>query len=404
MPLDYVALTRQVDGLRDAFLAALSRRTDHLTEALRVYHEPRLVPDWFGPRISQARSEWRVGRPLEPPAETYPAGPLPEDFVVVATDGSQIEADRHYGLECHLINIGLVTLRYGADASGRLEVVSRILFGDDLYLTDPNNPADRQKLEGQLLGTQRSILELREAQGLAAETPPELPALALQDGTLTLWNLLGSQHRRFVSEALLDHEFLPTLDGFRELQRTRRLGLAGYISQSGSAEVVNLLRLLICDKQPAIDCAAHCRLSHPHPDRTCDAVDGVLDRDLFAEILDYGERSAVFQLESPEVKDQYGDHATCFFYLQVGTEVARVEIPGWLARQPDRVRLVHQLVLDQVERGFGYPAALIEAHERAIVRAADRDDFAHLLERELAAAYLRVPHSEKYVSKRLRAL
>ena len=404
MPLDYVALSRQVDGLRDAFAAALSRRTDHLAEALRVYRAPDSPPDWFSPRIRRARSEWRIGRPIEPPAQTFPAGPIPADFVVVATDGSHIEADRHYGLECHLINIGLVTLRYGAYASGRLDVVSRILFGDELYLADPKNPADRQKLEGQLLGTRRSILELQEARDLAAAAPPDLPALALQDGTLTLWNLLGSQHRRFVSDALLDQEFLPALESFRELQRTRPLMVAGYISQSGSAEVVNLLRLRICDKQPEIDCAAHCRLPHPHPDRTCDAVDGVLDRDLFAEILDYGERSAVFQLESPEVREQYGNHATCFFYLHVGAEIARIEIPAWLARRSDRVRLVHQLVLDQVERGFGYPAALIEAHERAIVRAADREEFGQLIERELMAARLRLPNSEKYVSKRLRAL
>ncbi|HEX2173498.1 MAG TPA: DNA double-strand break repair nuclease NurA, partial [Dehalococcoidia bacterium] len=135
-----------------------------------------------------------------------------------------------------------------------------------------------------------------------------------------------------------------------------------------------------------------------------DSVYGVLDRDLFANLLDYGERSAVFQIHSRNIIDEYRDHATCFFYLHVGNEVARVEIPLWLARQPDRVRLVHQLVLDQVERGLGYPAALVEAHERAVVRGADRDEFTHLIERELNDARLRLPSSEKHVSKRLRAL
>lgn len=412
MPLDYAALSEQVGELRDALVAAIGRRTDNLQEALAFFHRGRTFRrpslDFYGPRIETAvvsgESDWRVGRPLEAATGRFPAGPLPAEFVVVATDGSQIEADRHYGLECHLLNFGLVTLRYGAYASGRLEVTSRILFGDDLYITDRDDPADRQKLEGQLLAAQRSVLELAEVVRLAAVAPPELPVLALQDGTLTLWNLLGSQHRRFVSRELLEEGFLPELEKARQLQAGRPLVLASYISQSNAAEVVNLLRLNVCDKQPRIDCKTHCRLAHPDPRRTCDTLDGVLDRDLFAEALDYGERSAVFQVASQNVEQEYGAHATCFFYLNVGTEIARVEIPKWLAHQPDRVRLAHQLVLDQVERGLGYPAALIEAHERAVVRAAERDEFSELIERELLTAHLRLPTSEKHVSKRLRAL
>lgn len=397
----------QVGDLRDALVAAVGRRTANLQVALGVFRRPR-PGDWFDERVLARSSDWRVGRPLEGPDSRVPAWSTVGEFIVVATDGSQIEADRHLGLECHLLNTGQVVLRYGAYAAGRLDVTSKILFDDDLYLTNPNRQGDQQKLEGQLLAAKRSILEMAEVYKLAEAEAGGIPVLALQDGTLTLWNLLGSQHRDFVSEILLrdpDEGFLTILDRFRELSARRRVAIATYVSQSTSAEVVNLLRLLICDK-PAIQCGTYCgQVRPPDPEqRTCDAVHGVLDRDLFAELLDYGERSAIFEIDVPRLQQEYGDHTTCFFYLNVGSEIARVELPKWLAVRTDDVTLVQQLVLDQVERGLGYPAALIEAHERAVVRAADRDEFTYLIERELQEARLRLPSSEKYVSKRLRAL
>ncbi|HEX2171723.1 MAG TPA: hypothetical protein VHL09_04705, partial [Dehalococcoidia bacterium] len=203
MPLDYDNLAAQVGTLRESLIQALGRRTENLGAALQIYGTPREPWDWFSERIEQASSDWRHARPLEPPATLYSPEPVPAEFIVVATDGSQIEADRHYGIECHLLNFGLITLRYGAYASGRLDVTSQILIDDDLYIANPDKPADRQKLEGQLLAAKRAILELEEVFKLAAASPDGLPVLALQDGTLTLWNLLGSQHRQFVSRALL---------------------------------------------------------------------------------------------------------------------------------------------------------------------------------------------------------
>ena len=44
--------------------------------------------------------------PMEPPNAKYEEPPLPEDFCVVATDGSHIATDRHLPLRCYLINLG----------------------------------------------------------------------------------------------------------------------------------------------------------------------------------------------------------------------------------------------------------------------------------------------------------
>ncbi len=44
-----------------------------------------------------------------------------------------------------------------------------------------------------------------------------------------------------------------------------------------------------------------------------------------------------------------------------------MEVPEWVARRKDLLDLTHALVLDQCRRGQGYPVALSEAHEQAVV-------------------------------------
>jgi len=71
-----------------------------------------------------------------------------------------------------------------------------------------------------------------------------------------------------------------------------------------------------------------------------------------------------------------------FFYLHVGDEIGRVEIPGWIAADEILVNHVASLILDQSIKGAGYPVALAEAHEQAVVKGPDRDFFYHALYKE----------------------
>jgi len=64
--------------------------------------------------------------------------------------------------------------------------------------------------------------------------------------------------------------------------------------------------------------------------------------------------------------------------------------------------LVHSLVLDQCQRGQGYPVALSEAHEKAVVTGADRENFWQLVESSLVEEHLPSPSSAKSQSKRTR--
>ena len=86
----------------------------------------------------------------------------------------------------------------------------------------------------------------------------------------------------------------------------------------------------------------------------------------------------------------------------MGEEIARLEVPEWVARDPQSLALTHTLVLDQCRRGGGYPAAVIESHEQAVITGADRESFKVLMADALGRRRLPVYTSEKDRSKHLR--
>ncbi|MBA7611438.1 hypothetical protein ES703_18662 [subsurface metagenome] len=128
---------------------------------------------------------------------------------------------------------------------------------------------------------------------------------------------------------------------------------------------------------------------------------GVRDRELFLNLLSEGERSELF-ISPSKIQKHYGYHQVYFFYLRVDDEVARVEIPRWVALNEDLLNLVHTLVLDQCRRGQGYPVALSEAHEQAVVTAADRENFWQLVDSSMVDEHMPTLTSAKSFSKRTR--
>jgi len=166
--------------------------------------------------------------------------------------------------------------------------------------------------------------------------------------------------------------------------------------------VVNVLRLAICPHETA-DCDKFCGEINIGK-RACDAVSGIQDRDLFDSLLGVGERSALFTSQSKIVRESYGRHRVNFFYIKLEDEIARVEIPEWVARDADKLGLTHALLLDQCQRGQGYPAALSEAHEEAVVTGADRRNFLQLVEISMADEHMPQTTSAKARSKNARWL
>ena len=400
MSLDLNQVAAQIDGMAASLKAEQENWKACLGRALEILHLQSADLDSLRRRIESSKTSWLVaGVPVQLVGSRQPP-PCPPDFAVIASDGSHIDVDRHSPARCYLINIGSVALLYGQNVDAILRSQPTLYASnEDLTIVNPLG-SDEQRVEGGLLGIKRAVAECLALAELGEELSSESPAVALLDGSLIMWGLAGHAYPEYVRTELLENGFLPALDRIKEVSQKTGLALASYISFPRSTDVVNALRVAICPHDPP-DCDRHCPRSSPSLKRGCDAVAGVRDRDLFDALLEPGERSATFVSRSSVVRDYYGHHEICFFYLKADEEIARVEFPRWVEER-GLVDLVHALILDQCRRGQGYPVALSESHEQAVVTSADREQFRHLVELALAEHRLATTTSEKNRSKRTR--
>ncbi len=400
MSLDLNEAAAQIDAMAGNLKLEESDWRACLDRALGTLREQSAGIEALRKRIAESRTTWLIAGVTEGLAGSHEPPPCPPGFTIVATDGSHIGVDRHGPARCYLINIGSAMLTYGGRPDAVLRSGPTLYSGkEDMAIVDPLGGGE-QPVDGGLLGIKRQVAECTALAGLAGEVASDRPALALVDGTLVMWGLAGHTYPDFVRTELLQNGFLLALDRIRDTERGAGVALASYISFPGSTEVVNALRVAICPHDPP-NCDQHCSGVPKSAGRECDAVAGVRDRDLFRTLLKPGERSSIFISGSSVVRDYYGDHEIRFFYLKAGDEIARVEFPRWVE---DRglVGLVHALALDQCVRGRGYPVALSEAHEQAVLTGADREQFRLLVEQSLADHRLPVVISEKSRSKRTR--
>lgn len=388
--LDLSAVRQQIDSMvadqaGDGKATYEARIEAALAEARKWGDDPRQLQA----RLDRSRTSWLIAGLGDQPFTRGVAPPSrPEQLSVAATDGSQIFPDRHEISPCYLINIGYVLLHYGSQQRPLLSSQPRLYWRDeDVY---PQWGGRRMAANREVVGFRRSLLELTElAELAAASSSAGHDTVALTDGTLIFWSLEGRPPD-------FREDSLATIRSAFDLLASRRIPVAGYISRPGSCDVVNALRVGLCPLEEGADCDRCPWLGQVPP---CEPIEGVTDAVLFRQILDRGQRSAVFSSTSRVLAD-YGGHDIHFFYVHVGDEVARVEIPAYVATDLPLLGRVHSTVVDQAGKGGGYPIGLAEAHERAVVRGADRDTFYRHLSEVYARNDLQAHVSRKSLRKR----
>lgn len=346
--------------------------------ALRHWSED---PDAAAARIEQALAGRAVPYALVQegdPAATFPT-PAPGPVTVVAADGSSITPDRFSTVRCYAINTGHAQLPYGTAVEPSLGATAEVGLDGDLL----GGAADmRQAPRGLATRLLRDVRELERGVELAVPAAQSGPAVLLLDGTLLPWDL----HTRQAS----DEALAPYRDRTHEaLERLRACGeplsAGAYISASAAREVVASLDVLA-----------------PPPPSAPPLTDG----DVFRGLLAPGERSALFLSRSSRpgrVESLLPGHEVALFYLRAGDDVARVELPLWAATTPQVDRL-QVTIVDQCERCEGYPRALQEAHEQAVISAGDREQFERLLARLAGDVGIHAPLNGKRHSKRRRSV
>ena len=255
-----------------------------------------------------------------------------------------------------------------------------------------------QAITPRRIATRRLQAECRAMTALIQESAAKSrPAVALMDGTLILWSL-ETEPDSIKEEALGEFEEM------LGVARANGVPVAGYISRPGSSEVLNSLRALACGLEKA-ECRLKCAAGRAaRAESPCSPLQRITDLLLFNHTLRDGQRSALFGSQSKILRKLAPENRILFFYLDSGKETARIEIPAWVSENQSLLDLVHMVVYDQAQKGLGYPRALTEAHELAVVRGPERAAFFQFVQREMALRHVPAVTTRKAVSKRSRSV
>ena len=361
-----------------------ARQQARLQRALAALHACN--PEWEALREQVRRADARrlVAQLREAPARRATARPRPTPMTVVATDGSQIYPDRHVEPTCYLLNISRIAFQYGTQERPLMEAVPELRYRrSDL---DGHFDEAIEAATAEVVSAVRDDYELHALLevGRAARIDGR-PLVALADGTLIRW-MLRRMHNRDLEQKLIA-SYTRRLERFRE----EAIPLCSYISMPRNTEVVNLMDVYLSEAGEPPEGDTH--------------FEGLVDRKLFERLLAPGERSATFESASHIQQAYDAESRICYFYLRVPvgsgtTEVGRVEVPSWVAEDTALLDLIHAVVLSECEKGNGYPMILSEAHERAVIRAREKELFYRLVEQGLYASGLAADGSRKAASKR----
>ena len=316
---------------------------------------------------------------LQPPAEKH---------TVFATDGSQISPSHHEIAYCYLVNVGRVMLHYGQSLHPLLDTIPEVFYkAEDLHISKQWGIRTEEWMGHRRTVSEAEMLAEMACRWVQPPGPHSDPNLAMVDGSLIYWFLDGMP-----SEAR-DRLLPPMLEAWERL-RENRIPLMGYLSASRHIEAMNFLRLCACPYETP-DCLTHCDSSNLPKDRgqsnrlPCQIIEPLRDSTLWVHFLQPGQRGALWKSQA-KIIDLYPEPLQVYFcYVHVGTEVARIEVPRWVAEDEELFEQSLSIMLGQVYKGAGYPVAIAESHNQAVVRGGDRARFFALLEDQMIKAGLR---------------
>ncbi|WP_414583009.1 DNA double-strand break repair nuclease NurA [Scytonema sp. PCC 10023] len=400
--LDLTKITGQMQGLSQHLTqeAVASRQRlelaqKHFQNALECQEE-----------LVQRQEKWRDrilfanATPIEPLNTCIEIPVPPKIHTVIATDGSQISPSHHEIAYCYLLNMGRVVLHYGQNRYPLLDSLPEIFYRpEDLYLSRQWGIRTEEWMSFRRTVSEATVLaelacgvkEGQEGQeGQEDKETKEVPTLAMVDGSLIYW---------FLEQLPLDaraHILPPILEAWQKL-REAQIPLMGYVSASRNVEGMNFLRLLACP-HTVPDCASFC--PNQLEKVPCKVFEPLRDTTLLSTQLKPGQRGCLWR-SNVRILELYEDQQIYFCYVHVGTEIARIEVPSWVVENTAMLDSALGLMLGQVQKGYGYPVAIAEAHNQAVVRGGDKARFFALLERQMIKAGIKnVGTSYKEARKR----
>lgn len=372
MTLELNKVAQQIEDMGRVLAERASRQRKALPaarELLRLFADRR--DELLQIATSEAGQRLRCASPADELLDSaLPAPDMPEHVTLVASDGSQIFPDRHGMAFYYAINVGSIVFRHGSGQAPDVATEPRLFYGEDKVYPGGN------PVSSDLVSIERDLAEMQAlAEWIETEPAGGPSRLALADGSLLMWI-----QRTAIPEAqqvrILD-------DYWAYLDRLRSTGaaVAGFVSRPHSAEVVALLYLAQLEPEERSEVKT---LSET-------AYRGLADRALFG-FLSPGERSALFVRGTATNQEfRARGHQVFFFYLNTGSDLARVEVPEWVARRRPQLDLVHAAVHDQCRFNNGYPYVLTRADEQAVILGEEREALQAMIAQAMARHGLPMP-------------
>ncbi len=385
MGIHLPSLLPQMQELGQALYERSLQTSKMIPKAIKALHfTAELDHSDLQSKITKAGNRWTGAIPTEEALDqVFPPPKAPQNLHVIGADGSQIYPDRHASAFYYLINIGSIVVAHGSGDAPTIQQESRLFFElEDLY-----DEADHP-VQSAYVNLRRDVAEMKSLAELAESLAGE-QTLAILDNSLLLWMALqtGGSTSRETDRCL--QQYLKLL----ERLHASETGLAGFIDRPRSVSVLGLIHLAgLPDDQITQDTV------HLTPFR------GLTDRSIFTKLLPPGHRSARFISASPLNRDfRTAGHEVHFFYLKTdgADTVVRVEIPTWVAQDPELLNRVHAGILQDCRTTGGFPYTLVRAHELAVIPPQERVAFEEMLQRTLLGHGLRPTQSQKALTKQL---
>ncbi|MBY0551781.1 MAG: DNA double-strand break repair nuclease NurA [Candidatus Obscuribacterales bacterium] len=391
--LDFNKLIPQIKDVGQDTLIEGTSPTEILRNAQQAFESAADRPSLLKAKLREngGHTFWPLAIPIEPFGSEIEIEAYPGMHTVVACDGSQIMPTAHEVYSCYLLNIGAMVIHYGCDEKPILTSFPRLFHkADEVY---PLVDQRRVHVNDSVVSLERQLMELTKASELAVlHKHADMPLVTMVDGSLIPWNV-DSMPDSYQTEYL--QRMLEVLDVFC----AERIPLIGYVSHSRSSDIVNNMRVWECP-YPTSKCQTFCGHLNEE-DFPCSTMWPLSDRLLLSSKLPRSFRSGMFSSGSRWSTGLGGRHNVCFCYLHTDAEVARLEIPRWMYDDKQMLDLAISVALSQAGKGLGYPIALSEAHNLAVIRQADRKHFFDLLTSHLVGIGVgRVSVSPKESRKR----
>jgi hypothetical protein len=362
MPVNFVQVKQSLAAYTQQVKTHTAQQSSLENELWQVFESSSTQVEKLRAEIHQVSNHVKrlwCACPTDEPLLTHrPCPDLPQNYTIMAVDGSQIQPSRHKALPYCVVNVGVITTHMGSSEAPKTHMHSRLVDYGDMF-------EDGMLVNEDMVSLWRDHAERLALLDHAANLVS--PVIALTDGLLGLY--MGSRTNN--ETPLLANQIYAAYKALAE----QGVMCAGYIDKPGSDLLGRMFSLLALPENE--------RASY---DSKLRYFKGIPDAALLKNVLaEPGERSAIFEVISTQDRKSENDLAIHFFYLNLGAKGApylvKVEIPGWMVCFEDRINLLHAAILREtrVLDLHPYPYILHRAHELAVIHMDEHEEIERLL-------------------------